>query len=182
MRFRMTGSRYSSNDLFSITATHHLIPSPPLSIHGADHSKGPGTERCSGAIHNRVFVIVLLISIGAGFLIAASTHGLFQITLPGTLGLVILLSPTIAAAMLAGVTNSWRGLCNLLSPLSTWRLPIRWYLVALFLPAVLNFSSFGIYVLLGGSLLAIPGSVPTDLEPLVTTLLILLLFSVLQCG
>lgn len=127
------------------------------------------------------FILVLSISIGTGLLIAASTHGLVQITLPGALGLLILLSPTIAAAMLAGITNSWRGLYNLLSPLSTWRLPIRWYLVALFLPAVLNFSSLGIYILLGGSLPAIPGSVPTDLEPLVTenivtTLLFLLLF------
>lgn len=127
------------------------------------------------------FALSLLISIGAGILIAASTRGLLQIDLPAILPVIILLSPTIAAIVLTVATTGWSGLYNLVSSLSTWRIPIQWYLVALFLPAVLNLSSIGIYVILGGSLPAIPGSVPSDLKPFITdniasTLLFLSLF------
>lgn len=113
------------------------------------------------------FVAALLLSFGAGLSIAAIARDPSSAAERSALGVVILASPTIAAIVLTVATSGWSGLRSLGSPLSTWRVPIRWYLVALFLPVALNLSSIGIYVLLGGSLPPIPGPVPADLEPLV---------------
>lgn len=114
------------------------------------------------------FAVTLSLSIGIGLLVAAMTQGWLQFDVPDTLALVILFSPTIAAIVLTITTNGWNGLHDLFAPLTTWRVPLHWYLAALFLPAVLNLSSIGLYVLLGGSSPSIPGAIPSDLEPLTT--------------
>ncbi|WP_436343145.1 CPBP family intramembrane glutamic endopeptidase [Natronorubrum sp. FCH18a] len=114
------------------------------------------------------FILTLLLSLGIGLLIAASTRGTLQLAVPETLATIILLTPTIAAIVLTVATNGWRGLHDLLSPLLTWRVPVRWYLAALLFPAILNLSSIAVYSQLGRSLPAIPGEVPADFEPLLT--------------
>ncbi|WP_436348696.1 CPBP family intramembrane glutamic endopeptidase [Natronorubrum sp. FCH18a] len=114
------------------------------------------------------FILTLLLSIEIGLLLAASARGTLQIAIPETLATIILLTPTIAAIVLTVATNGWRGLHDLLSPLLTWRVPVRWYLAALLFPAILNLSSIAIYSLLGGSSPTIPGEVPADFKSLLT--------------
>lgn len=114
------------------------------------------------------FAVTSLLAFGIGLTTAASSRGVLRTDLPESVVLLLLVSPTIAAVLLSAITGGWRGLHDLFSSILIWRVPVRWYLLAVLLPTALNLSAIGLYVLLGGSLPTIPGSVPSDLDPLVT--------------
>jgi membrane protease YdiL (CAAX protease family) len=60
-------------------------------------------------------------------------------------------SPTLAALLVARITPGAGGLSGLLRPLGKWRVKLRWYLLALGLPAAIYASGIGAGRLLTGS-------------------------------
>ena len=59
------------------------------------------------------------------------------------------LGPMVAALILTAVINGLAGLKALLAKVVQWRVNLRWYGVALFLPVALGLSAFGLNLLLG---------------------------------
>jgi membrane protease YdiL (CAAX protease family) len=60
-------------------------------------------------------------------------------------------SPTLSALLVAGLFPGGGGARSVLSQVRTWRVPIGWYAVAVFGPAVLFLLDEGVTVVLGGS-------------------------------
>jgi uncharacterized protein len=67
------------------------------------------------------------------------------------LGLPALFGPALAAIIVTSLAEGKCGLKDLLSRLVRWRVGVRWYAVALGLPAVLALTTTGVQLLLGGS-------------------------------
>jgi uncharacterized protein len=67
------------------------------------------------------------------------------------LGLFGLFGPALAAIIMAGVLDGRSGVKALLKRVVRWRVGVRWYLVALGLPALLALAAAGLAVLLGAS-------------------------------
>lgn len=59
--------------------------------------------------------------------------------------------PALAAIIVALLTSGWQGLKELFGRLGKWRVGIQWYLIALFLPAMIILISMGFNALTGGS-------------------------------
>lgn len=59
--------------------------------------------------------------------------------------------PTLSAIVLTAMDGGRSAVRGLLGQLLKWRVGIRWYLVALLLPAALSFSAVALHVLLGGT-------------------------------
>lgn len=62
------------------------------------------------------------------------------------------LGPMVAAFVLTAVISGRAGLKALLAKVVQWRVPLRWYLVALLLPVALGLSAFASNILLGAPL------------------------------
>jgi membrane protease YdiL (CAAX protease family) len=65
------------------------------------------------------------------------------------LGLFGLFGPALAAIIVTGITDGRAGVKALLGRTVRWRVPLRWYLVALGVPAALALMAAGLYVLVG---------------------------------
>ena len=65
------------------------------------------------------------------------------------LGLLGLFGPAVAALIVAAVTDGRGGVRELLLRTVRWRVAIRWYAIALVLPALLALAVLGVYVLAG---------------------------------
>ena len=94
---------------------------------------------------------------------------------PSTLFLIVgAFGPSLAAIVLTVMDGGRTAIRGLLDGLLKWRVGVRWYLVALLLPAVLCFSAVALHVLLGGSAPRLYSPVPWYLLP--AYFLIVLLF------
>jgi len=60
-------------------------------------------------------------------------------------------TPTLSALLVAGLFPGGGGARSVLSQVRTWRVPIGWYAVAVFGPAVLFLLDEGVNLVLGGS-------------------------------
>ena len=83
--------------------------------------------------------------------------------------------PLLAAVITSLVYGGWRGLWRWLKRIFRWRLPVKWYLVAIFINFVFVAAHLGLYLLLGGKL-----AIATDLDrpwyayPIIFPLVVLL--------
>lgn len=66
-------------------------------------------------------------------------------------GSIIIAAPSIAALIVALLTDGWQGVLDILRRLGSWRANWRWYAFVLFSPVVLYLITVGCHVLLGGS-------------------------------
>jgi membrane protease YdiL (CAAX protease family) len=113
---------------------------------------------------------------------ALVSHGLIDVTVPDFMAPVAGYGPALAAIVLTGVISGRAGLLRLGKRLCRWRVGIRWYAVALFLPAAQAFTALGLHLLFGGELHR-PSEVPTlQVVPLGTplwlkALLLILMFT-----
>jgi uncharacterized protein len=84
--------------------------------------------------------------------VAASARGIGEIPASAEPLLVVLgtLGPFLAAASLVSRTAGFKGLRSFLAPAFRWRVPIWWYLAALFLPAGLRLMVLWIHIRKGG--------------------------------
>lgn len=67
------------------------------------------------------------------------------------LGLLGLFGPALAAIIMAAILSGRSGVKDLLKRVVRWRVRVRWYVVALGLPAVLALAAAGLAVVLGAS-------------------------------
>jgi membrane protease YdiL (CAAX protease family) len=65
------------------------------------------------------------------------------------LGFVGLFGPAVAAIIVVAAAEGKAGLKNLLGRILRWRVGVRWYVIALGLPAVLALATAGMHLLLG---------------------------------
>ena len=91
---------------------------------------------------------------------ALVSHGLSDVRVPDFLAPLAGYGPALAALILTGVISGRAGLLRLGQRLCRWRVGIRWYAVALFLPAAQAFTALGLHLLFGGELHR-PSEVPT---------------------
>lgn len=91
---------------------------------------------------------------------ALVSRGLIDVKIPDFLTLVAGYGPALAAVILTGVISGRAGLLRLCRRLCRWRVGIRWYAVALFLPVAQALTALGLYLLVGGELDR-PDVVPT---------------------
>ena len=85
---------------------------------------------------------------------------------PSTLFLIIgAFGPSFAAVLLTIMNGGPAAVRGLFGGLLKWRVSVRWYLVALLLPAALCFSAVALHVLLGGSAPQLYSPVPWYLLP-----------------
>ena len=82
--------------------------------------------------------------------------------------------PSLSAIVLTAMDGGRIAVRSLFGGLLKWRVGVRWYLVALLLPAALCFSAVALHVLLGGSAPRLYSPVPWYLLP--AYFLIVLLF------
>jgi CAAX protease family protein len=83
---------------------------------------------------------------------ALASHGLIDVTVPDFMALLAGYGPAQAAIILSGVISGRAGLLRLGARLCRWRVGIRWYAVALFLPAAQAFAALGLHLSFGGEL------------------------------
>jgi membrane protease YdiL (CAAX protease family) len=67
--------------------------------------------------------------------------------------------PFLAAVLTSLVYGGWRGLWRWLKTIFRWRLPVKWYLVAIFINFLFVAAHLGLYLLLGGKI-----AIATDLD------------------
>lgn len=91
-------------------------------------------------------------------------------------------SPAVSALILVAVNGGKPGTQNLVSKLFLWRVGVKWYLIALLSPVVLELLAFATHQLLGRTPLAIDLAVwlailPSQLLPLIIVLVFLVVSS-----
>jgi membrane protease YdiL (CAAX protease family) len=105
--------------------------------------------------HRRSFLIFYLLALGITWpfwiSVAASSQHLLPFRLPLALVPVGAFGPSLAAIALAAADGGQAGVRELLRGLLRWRVGLRWYLVALLLPAAVSLLAIGLYVVLGGA-------------------------------
>lgn len=113
---------------------------------------------------------------------ALVSHGLIDATVPDFMTLIAGYGPAFAAILLSGIISGRAGLLRLGQRLCRWRVDIRWYAVALFLPAAQPLAAWGLHLLFGGDVHT-PIEVPTiqfgppGASILLKTLLLVLMFT-----
>ena len=60
--------------------------------------------------------------------------------------------PNIIGIFITGVAGGRAGLRELFNKVVLWRIPLKWYIVALLLPTILGFLAIGLYTLLGNAM------------------------------
>ena len=108
-------------------------------------------------------VATLVVAFGLGGLAALSSHALLPLVLP-ELGLmaVVLASPGLLALGLAARERGWAGVRALLGAAGHWRVPARWYLVALLLPVVINGTALLVAAASGRPVPNLPGALAPE--------------------
>ncbi len=116
------------------------------------------------ARHPLLVFFGLAFGISWSFMIADGfgSYGLipFRLTLSGP-GLILTLlmsyGPTFAALIVTWATQGAAGIWKLLGQLLPWRAGLRWYILALALPAILAFGTGKLQEVLGATLRPLPG-------------------------
>jgi membrane protease YdiL (CAAX protease family) len=111
--------------------------------------------------YSLVVFFVLVYTIAWGLILLHSVSLIFPV--------LALFAPTTAALVVTGMTEGKKGVGTLLRRVLDWRVPARWYLVAIGLPLLLALAAIGLYTLFGGSYTFQEGN------PLVVTLVLALL-------
>lgn len=81
----------------------------------------------------------------------ASQAGLLPLKVPAEVPMFSQYGPFVAALILTGRQQGWRGVRSLLGRLGRWRVGIRWYLFVLLLTPAIAMATVGLHALLGGS-------------------------------
>ncbi len=116
------------------------------------------------------WVILGLAIIAARGVITLPFSATFFVTL-GTLG------PMLAAISVTGYESGRAGVLALLRQVVRWRVPLVWYVIALFVPGLIMITAFGLWRALGGPVLpAPPPSIWFTLPVLIVALVIPALF------
>lgn len=121
-------------------------------------------------------------SLGIGLPAAAATHRPGPLAAIGqSLLLLVVCTPALVAAGMSYRASRVEGLRRLLAPLGRWRVPVRWYLVALLLPVAVNALALIIHVV-GGGAPRYPGEPAPEQQvvPLVALPLVLVVFSLVE--
>jgi membrane protease YdiL (CAAX protease family) len=82
---------------------------------------------------------------------ALNSRGVTSIQVPGYLTLLAGYGPALAAIIVAVLAYGRQGLRELFSRLVRWRVGIQWYLIALFLPALITLLAITLNNLTGGA-------------------------------
>lgn len=82
---------------------------------------------------------------------ALASRGIISVQVPGIITLLAGYGPALAAIIVALLTYGPQGLRELFSRLLRWRVSFQWYLVALFLPALITVLALSINRLTGGA-------------------------------
>ena len=95
----------------------------------------------------------LIISWSCWLLVVAADHGLLALPGGAAASLVIVggFGPLFSAAAMTARVSGLRGARALLGQAFDWRVSLRWYLVALLLPAALRFAVLGVHIFKGGT-------------------------------
>jgi len=89
-------------------------------------------------------------------------------TIPPVIALLIgAWLPNVVGIFITGVASGRAGLRALFNKVVLWRIPLKWYVIALLLPTILGFLAIGLYKLLGNAM--------PDFAPASQLLLIVLL-------
>lgn len=89
------------------------------------------------------FILTFAMGWPAWIPLLASPHS------PSWSAFIFLFSPAIAALLIAGATEKWTGIKDVLKHYLLWRFPVRWYLLALFLVPAIFLAA--ILIIFGGS-------------------------------
>lgn len=81
---------------------------------------------------------------------ALTSRGMASIQVPGFLTLIAGYGPALAAIIVASLAYGRQGLRELFGRLLRWRVGIQWYLIALFLPALITLLAITLNNLTGG--------------------------------
>jgi len=71
-------------------------------------------------------------------------------------GSIIIAAPSIAALLVAFLSEGWQGFLDILRRLGRWRANWRWYLFVMFSPIALYLVAIGLHILLGGTATQFP--------------------------
>lgn len=82
---------------------------------------------------------------------ALTSRGIASIQVPGFVTLLAGYGPALAAIIAASLAYGWQGLRDLFGRLLKWRVGIQWYIIALFLPAVVTVLAILINKWTGGT-------------------------------
>lgn len=83
---------------------------------------------------------------------ALYSWGLFPFAMPDALGLLAGWTPAIAAAIVTGIIDGWKGVKQLFSRYLIWRVSGWWYVFVLVFFAPIILSAAGLHVSLGGEM------------------------------
>ena len=81
---------------------------------------------------------------------ALTSRGMDSIQVPGFLTLLAGYGPALAAIIVMSLAYGWQGLRELFGRLLRWRVGIQWYLIVLFLPALITLLAITLNNLTGG--------------------------------
>jgi len=125
------------------------------------------------------FVFSYLISWAIWIPQSLSYLGICEVYIPSEspINLLTVWGPGLAAILLVILMAGKIGLRKLFSPIKRWRVAIHWYIFVLFLPAVVQLVSHGLYILIGRSSKLIPAL--SELGPDYATMLPLLVIFVI---
>ncbi|MEZ4671818.1 MAG: type II CAAX endopeptidase family protein [Anaerolineae bacterium] len=82
------------------------------------------------------FVLAYLLSWSVWLLLAVSSISINS-TVGNILNVIAIAGPTLSALILTAITQGTKGLQEISSRLQNWRVPVRWYVIALLLPFLL---------------------------------------------
>jgi CAAX protease family protein len=82
---------------------------------------------------------------------ALTSRGITSIQVPGFLTILSGYGPALAAIIVVSIAYGWQGLRELFGRLLRWRVGIQWYLIALFMPAVVVLLAISINKWTGGT-------------------------------
>lgn len=78
---------------------------------------------------------------------ALVSRGYIKLNVPEFLALIAGYGPALAAIITTGIFYGTTGLKNLLGRLILWKVGIRWYIAALFLPLLISLSAFALHLI-----------------------------------
>jgi membrane protease YdiL (CAAX protease family) len=97
------------------------------------------------------FLLALLLSWAAWIPYAAASAGRIALRVPAELIWLSEYGPSVAAILVTAVTQGRAGVGRLLVPLGRWRVPPRWYAVAILTTPLVALAALGIDAAMGGA-------------------------------
>ena len=105
-----------------------------------------------------VYVIMFALAWSVMIPQALYSQGILSAPLPVFLEILVGWSPGIAAILVSAILAGRAGVRELLRRFLIWRVGFHWYLVGMFLLAVIILGGIGLHVLFGGAMPVIPAS------------------------